>query len=280
MRFDERAEAVGKFFRQHRNDGADQVGGVASRLSLAIEGGVGADVAGNVGDVDADARVAFRGDFVGERVVKIFGVVGVDREDRDLAVIDSAGGVFGGDAVGQGSGFALDVGGETGREIKFFVDAKELRARFVGAPEARGDRAGELFAAVGPVVEFDDDFVANRDFDRGGLNEDRLDETWIVGRHDEGAAGADDITDNGEFIARDDARDAANGFAGAPAGGAGIRANGDGIARQRDAGVVGRNLHRRCVGTCWRVGENDKGGAAGTKLDASVQLAWIDHGGG
>ena len=185
LRFDERAEAVGKFFRQHRNDGADQVGRVPARLSLAIEGGVGADVAGNVGDVDADARVAFRGDFVGERVVKIFGVVGVDREDRDLAVIDSAGGVFGGDAVGQGSGFALDVGGETGREIKFFVDTEELRARFVGAPEARGDRAGELFAAVGPVVEFDDDFVANRDFDRGGLNEDRLDETWIVGRHDE-----------------------------------------------------------------------------------------------
>jgi hypothetical protein len=57
----------------------------------------------------------------------------------------------------------------------------------VGATEARGDRAGELFAAVRPVVEFYDDFVANRDFDGGWLNEDRLDEAWIVWGDDEGA---------------------------------------------------------------------------------------------
>ena len=137
--------------------------------------------------MDTDARVAFRRDLVGERVVEIFGVVGVYREDRDLPIIKAASGIFGGHAVRQCCRFALDVGGKTRGEIEFFVDPEEFCAWFVRATEARRDRAGKLFAAVSPIVELDDDFIAHGDFDGRGLNEDRLDETRIVGGDNEGA---------------------------------------------------------------------------------------------
>ena len=83
-------------------------------MGLAVEGGAGSDVAGNIGDVDADLGFAGRGDFVGKGVVEIFGVVRIDCEDGQLAVVEAAGGIFGGHAVGEEGGLALDVGGETG----------------------------------------------------------------------------------------------------------------------------------------------------------------------
>jgi hypothetical protein len=54
---------------------------------------------------------------VGERVVEILGVVGVDGEDDLVAVIETAGELGREHAVGNLRGLALDVGGEFGGEI-------------------------------------------------------------------------------------------------------------------------------------------------------------------
>ena len=165
LSLDEGAKTVGKLFGQHRNDRADEVGGIAASLSLAVERGPGADVAGHVGDVDADLGLAGGRELVRERVVEVFGVVGVDGENRQLAVVEAAGRVFGRDAVGQEGCLALDIGRKTGGEVELLVNAEELRPRLVGLAEAgRGD-AGERFAAVGPVIEFDHDLVAGGHFD-------------------------------------------------------------------------------------------------------------------
>ncbi|MEN9813010.1 MAG: hypothetical protein RL479_1696, partial [Verrucomicrobiota bacterium] len=55
---DQRAEPVGDGFGQHRHDGADQVSRVAPALRLAVQRAAGADVVGNVRDVDAHAPPA------------------------------------------------------------------------------------------------------------------------------------------------------------------------------------------------------------------------------
>ena len=109
----------------------------------------------------------------------------------------------------------------------------------MGLAEAgRGD-TGERFAAVGPVIEFDHDLVAGGHLDRRRREQHLLDETRIVRGDDKLAAGAEDIADDRHFLARDDARDAADRLARAAAGGAGISAHGDDVAREGHAGIVG-----------------------------------------
>ena len=152
----------------------------------------------------------------------------------------------------------------------------------MGLAEAGGGDAGERLAAVGPVVELDDDFVARGHLDGGRREQYLLDKTRVIGRDDEFAARAEDVADDGQFLARDDTRDAADGFAGAAAGGSGVGADRDGVPGESDAGVVGRDLHRGRVGTARSVGQDDERGAAAAKLDAAVEFPWIvgDRGGG
>jgi len=53
----EGAEAVGEGFGEHGDDAVDEVGGVASGLGFAVEGGAGFDVVGDVSDVDGEDPV-------------------------------------------------------------------------------------------------------------------------------------------------------------------------------------------------------------------------------
>ena len=58
--FDERAEAARERMREHRDDRAHEVGGVAAFARLDVEGRAALHVGGHVGDMDADAYVAVR----------------------------------------------------------------------------------------------------------------------------------------------------------------------------------------------------------------------------
>jgi len=80
LRLDERAEAVGEFLGQHRDDGADEVSGVAAALGLSVEGGAGTGrswMTSAMWTPISDCRRA-ASDLVGERVVEVLGVVRVD----------------------------------------------------------------------------------------------------------------------------------------------------------------------------------------------------------
>ena len=56
--FHERTQTVRKLFRQHRDDDADEIGGIAPSLRFEIQRGTRADVGRDICDVDADAHLA------------------------------------------------------------------------------------------------------------------------------------------------------------------------------------------------------------------------------
>src|SRR5690606_20257549 len=155
-----------EFLRQHGDDGADEVGGVAAALGLLVEGGARVDVGGDVGDVHADAGLAVGQLLDGEGVVEVLGVVGVDGEGGDVAVVAAALELVRLHGVGEVGDFGLHGLGEGRVEVVFAVDAEEFGAGLEGFAEDLGDLALEDLVAVGPLVEFDHDLVA--DGGRGG----------------------------------------------------------------------------------------------------------------
>ena len=163
--FDERAEAAGERMREHRDDRADKVGGVAAFARLDVEGRAALHVGGHVGDVDADAHVAVRHALDGQGIVEILRVIRVDGDRRNLAEVLAA------DAIGLLHRLAERVGrsGDFGREFRAEAvaaqDGEVFGHRRVRDAEDFGDRTGRVEVAAFPDVEADDDFVARL---RGG----------------------------------------------------------------------------------------------------------------
>ena len=83
----QRADAVAQLFRQHRDDPVDEIDAVAARAGFRVERRAGLHVMRDVGDVDENLEVAVGQDAVGERVVEILRVVGIDGQGEDLAEI-------------------------------------------------------------------------------------------------------------------------------------------------------------------------------------------------
>ena len=133
--FNERAEAVGKFFGQHRNDRSDEIGGVAPTLCFAIERRLGFDVSGDIGDVDADPGLAAFEFFNGDRVVEVFRIVGVNRECRHFAVIKPSLDLRGEHVIGKIGDLAFYGGREFGIEAVFLKYTKHLCLGFMCATE-------------------------------------------------------------------------------------------------------------------------------------------------
>ena len=282
LALDERAEAVGDFLGQHGHDGADEVGGVAAFLGFAVEGGAGFHVGGNVGDVDADAGEAAVDFFERKGVVEVFGVIGVDGERRDPAVIEAALGLGGLDVIGQGPDLGLD-GGRKGRvEVELAVNAEELRAGLKSLAEALGDLALGGTVGVVPRVEAHDDLVAGAGgfvefVGRWVLDGDLVDETRVVGGDVETFADLMEGADDGGVGALDDLGDLAVllVFAALARGSAGPveDAHAHGVTVEGEADVFGRDLDgRRKRGAGFGVGGGGGehvGGAAGAELEAA-----------
>ena len=279
--FDEGAEPVGEFFREHRNDHADEVGRVTAALGFAVDGGAGMDVGRDVSDVDAYAYFAAVEWLVGKGVVEVLGVVRINCEDDLGAIVEAAWKLGGEHAIGDERGLTFDVGGEFGREIMFEENTEELGAGFVGASEAGGDGAGEGVCAVVPLAEFDDDLVAFlRDGRKAALcgiaDGDFVAEARIVGLDDEFAPAFAKVPDDGVAFACEDTDDGADFFAGAAALAAGEFAGKDAIAWEGDAGVLGENLEGGLRVFAEDGVADDEGRAAGAKLNAAEQFAFAE----
>ena len=158
--FDERAEAAGERMGEHRDDRADEVGGVAAFARFDVEGRASLHVGGHVGDVDTHADIAVRHALDGQGIVEILRVIRVDGDRRNLAE------VFAADAIGLLHRLAERVGrgGDFGREFRAesvaTQDGEVFGHRRVRDAEDFRNRAGGVEIAAFPDVEADDDFVA------------------------------------------------------------------------------------------------------------------------
>ena len=83
--------------------------------------------------MDADSNVAATELLIRKRVIKILRVVGIDREDREFAVVEPADNLPRLHAVGNRRRFAFDVRGKLGREIVFQKNPEQFGPRFVRA---------------------------------------------------------------------------------------------------------------------------------------------------
>ena len=256
--FDEAAQAVGKSLWQHRDDGADQVGAVATLPGLLVEGGAGLDVGGYVGDVNADAQTARVEIFEGEGIVEVLCVVGIDGKSKNAATVLAALALGFADMVGDLAGLLDDAGREVGVEFVFVEDGFELGVGLVCLAEHVDDFAFGVEVALLPVEEIDDDFVANfgDGLDAGffrSRHQKVLNDAGIVGDDKPSVTAFFEIADDAGAGAFEDANDAhlglfvrvAEGAAIAPCAAAGVKfealvdAGQYMVAVHGDAGVFG-----------------------------------------
>ena len=187
----ERAEAVRKTGREHGDDSVNKIHAVGPFTGLVIQFGSGFDVVGDVGDVDANLHVAVGKFAEGDGVVEIAGGVGVDGDDEVATKIfpsDRAIGKFDG---GKGFGLGESFGRESGGEIEFPDNGKDIDAWIGGSAEPFDEEAFGVGLAVFPVDQFGDHLVAGlglrRAFRAGGGNVEIVEEARVVGDDDEEA---------------------------------------------------------------------------------------------
>ena len=270
------AESVGKAWWKHRNDAVDQVDAVGSFAGFLIEGGAGEDVVGNIGDMNTELDVTSGKFAKGDGVVEIAGGIGIDGDDKFGAEIFAADGVVGEFDGREGGGFGKGIGRESGGEIEFSDNGKNVDAGVGGSAEAFEDDSLGVGMAVFPFDKFSDDFIAG--FGGGGTggawggNVEIMEEARVVGDDDKEAGGFLKSTDDLGGLAFEDADDAAaeaiGGSGAAAAGGGGfcatVDAGDDQITVKGGAGFFGRNME---IGRA--VGGDDEGEAFGVKLDGA-----------
>jgi len=271
----EGAEAVRKAGREHRDDAIDEVDAVGSFAGLVIQFGSGFDVVRNVGDVDADLHMAV-GEFAeGDGVVEIAGGVGVDGDDEVAAEIFPSGRAIGKFDGGKGFGLGEGLGRESGGEIEFPDNGKDIDAWICGSAEPFNKEALGVGSAIFPVDQFGDDLVAgfgNRGaFRAGGGDVEIVEKAGVVGDDDEEAGCFLESADDHGGAALEDTVDTAAGAfrfgrAAATGGGSGsaIDAGYDEVAVKGRAGVFGGDVK---VGGS--VGRNDEGKALRVELNGA-----------
>jgi hypothetical protein len=147
------------------------------------------DVVGDVGDVDANLHVAIGKFPERDGVVEIAGGVGVDGDDEVATKIfpsDRAIGKFDG---GKGFGLGESFGRESGGEIEFPDDGKDIDAWIGGAAEAFDQEAFGVGSSIFPIDQFCDDLIAGfghgRAFRAGGRNVEIVEKAGVVRDDDE-----------------------------------------------------------------------------------------------
>ena len=110
----EGAEVIRKAGRKHGNDAVDEVDTVGAPAGFLIQGGAGADVVGDIGDMDADLGVAPGELAQGNGVVEIAGGIGIDGDDEVAAQVLTVGGLVGKFDSREGRGLGDRLGRELG----------------------------------------------------------------------------------------------------------------------------------------------------------------------
>jgi hypothetical protein len=211
----EGAEAVRKAGREHGNDSVNKIHAVGPFTGLVIQFGSGFDVVGDVGDVNADLHVAIGKFAEGDGVVEIAGGVGVDGDDEVATKIfpsDRAIGKFDG---GKGFGLGESFGRESGGEIEFPDNGKDIDAWIGGSAEPFDEEAFGVGSAIFPVDQFSDHLVAGFGL-RGavcarGWDVEIMEKAGVVGDDDEEASGFLESANDHGGAAFEDAVDAAAG---------------------------------------------------------------------
>jgi hypothetical protein len=280
----EGAEAVRKAGREHGNDSVNKIHAVGPFTGLVIQFGSGFDVVGDVGDVDTDLHVAIGKFAEGDGVVEIAGGVGVDGDDEVATKIfpsDRAIGKFDG---GKGIGLGEGLGRESGGEIEFPDNGKDIDAWIGGSAEPFDEEAFGVGSAIFPVDQFSDHLVAGfglrRAFGTGGWDVEIVEKAGVVRDDDEEAGCFLESADDHGCAALEDTVDTA-------AGAVGFRrsaATGGGSSSPIDAGYDevavkgGACVFRGDVKVRGSVGRNDEGEAFRVELDGSCDEVGIAGG--
>ena len=86
----QRAKFIAELFVQHRDDAVDKIRGIAAAFCFLIEGCAGAYVMGDIGDVDPEFPAVCSGTLKTDSVIKVAGIVGIDRDYELLSAIATA----------------------------------------------------------------------------------------------------------------------------------------------------------------------------------------------
>ncbi len=159
----ERAQLVAQGLRQHGNDTVHEVGGVAAPARLGVQRAAGADVMGDIGDVDPQAPLAVLA-LHADGVVEVLGVIRVNGDDRMRAAVHAPRallrrGLVVGPRAGDGACLGEHGLGEVQRQVVMPEHGEHVHTLLVGRAEDFDDLALGRHAARLPAEDLDDDLV-------------------------------------------------------------------------------------------------------------------------
>ena len=206
----EAADAIAERLRQHRDDPVGQINAVPSRMRLAVEGGLGFHIVGDIGDMDADTPTVGNTLHI-DGVVKVLRVIRVDGENKAVAQILALGGIGGIDFWGDALGLAQDIMGKFQWQPVLANDREHIDAQRTGRAEDFDEVSLGVHMARWPGVELRDHFVADLGQQRRGgrFDIEVLDESRIVCHDIEEVFRALECSDDGFVGAGEDADDLA-----------------------------------------------------------------------
>ena len=156
---DEAAEPVGEGLGQHRNDGADEVGGVAPLAGFTVKGRSRADIMADIGDVDPDGHVAVAFLVQGKGVIEVLGILRIDGQGVVPAEVLALANVGVRHAGGQLAGFPGNRLGKFRIEVILVQEGLVLGHRSVRFPEDLDDFTLRIEVPLLPRGEAHDDLV-------------------------------------------------------------------------------------------------------------------------
>ncbi len=155
----QRADIVAEFFGQHGDGAVDEVDAGAAVVGLAVDGAAGLYIVRHIGDVHAHFDVTVFQLAVGEGVVEVLGVGGVDGEGEHVAEVAAGGHLFFG-GFADFLGLVFGLFGELQGEVVFGEDGLHLHVVVAGFAQALDHFAHGVVHAFGPVGHLHEHLLA------------------------------------------------------------------------------------------------------------------------
>ena len=206
----EAADAIAECLGEHRDDSIGQINAVSPRVRLAVEGGLGFHIVGDIGDMDADTPTVGNALHI-DGVVKVLRVIRVDGENKAVTQILALGGIGGVDLRGHALRLAQDIMGKFQWQPVLANDGEHVDARRTGRAEDFDEVSLGVHMAGWPGVELCHHLVSDlRQKWRGGrFDIQTLNESRIVRDNIEKVFRALECADDGFVGAGEDADDLA-----------------------------------------------------------------------
>ena len=179
------ADVVAQDLGQHGNHPVHQIHRSTAVVGFVVQRSTFLDVMRNVGDVHPDEVVAVFQFVERKGIVEVLGVGRVDGKGRRVPHVAPTGDLLLGDFDGQGGGFGFDLLRKTVRKPVFGQDGVDLHFVFAGTSQDVEDTADGVVGLVGPLGDFDHDFVAVVRLADAFLGDVEIDADAVVVRDDE-----------------------------------------------------------------------------------------------